>query len=207
MPFPAFRFPASLRPFTCLGTGLLLATAILMPSAQAEASAEEDRSDDPEVRLHAGTWDDVENAVRSARGKVVVVDIWSTSCQPCMDEFPNLVRLSNRWPDDVVCISFNVDYAGLKKRPPEFYRERVRKFLEESDADFLNVLSTEESDTIYERLRLPSIPAALVYGSDGRLAQQFDARMQSDEGEEEPFNYRDDIVPFVKRLLQNGDRR
>ncbi len=42
--------------------------------------------------------------VKSQAGKVVVVDVWSTSCAPCMREFPHLVALSHTDADKLACI-------------------------------------------------------------------------------------------------------
>lgn len=75
---------------------------------------ETSKVDNPDVKLTAGTWKDVEAIVAKSAGKIVVVDIWSTSCLPCMQEFPHLVEIHKRHSDKVVCISFNVDYVGIK---------------------------------------------------------------------------------------------
>jgi thiol-disulfide isomerase/thioredoxin len=72
--------------------------------------------------------------LKNLTGKVVVVDIWSTSCLPCMREFPNLVQLSQRYPDQITCVSFNVDYIGMKSKTPESYTDKVEKFLREQSA-------------------------------------------------------------------------
>ena len=147
-----------------------------------------------------GTWQDVQDYIRTQKGKVVVVDIWSTSCLPCMEEFPNLVDLQKSLGPDVVCVSFNVDYVGARKRPPEYFRPRVEKFLRRSKAQFRNYLSTAESEALFQELRLPSIPAVYVYGADGRLARRFDPSLLEDD-EDEPFTYGEDVVPFVKQQV------
>lgn len=44
----------------------------------------------------------------SARGKVLVVDVWATYCKPCRDAFPRLDALARAHPDAVV-IGVSVD--------------------------------------------------------------------------------------------------
>ena len=155
----------------------------------------------PEVKLTDGTWKDVEALVGKHTGKVVVVDIWSTSCLPCMTEFPHLVELQKAHGDKLVCISFNVDYVGIKTKPATYYRERVEKFLMKQQAGFTNILSTTEADKVFQALELSSIPAVYVFGTDGKLAKRFDDSLLSD-GEEEAFTYKVDISPFVDDLVK-----
>lgn len=153
------------------------------------------------VELTAGTWKDVETLVAKHRGKVVIVDVWSTSCAPCMQEFPGLVKLHQEHGKDVICVSFNVDYVGIPNKPADFYRPRVETFLKKQKATFVNLLSTQDSDAFFAARELSSIPAVYVYGRDGQLAKRFDESLLQD-GEEEAFTYAADVTPFVKKLIE-----
>jgi len=144
-------------------------------------------------------WEATQKLVASHKGKIVVVDAWSTSCLPCIKEFPNLVALHKSHHKDVACISLNLDYIGLKAKPPEFYRERVLKFLTKHNATFDNVLCSEESEAMFEKLGIPSIPAVLVYDRTGKLVKTFDNAEA--ENEDEGFTY-EDVTKFVDELLQ-----
>jgi len=152
------------------------------------------------VELQPGTWKDITALVAKHQGKIVVVDVWSTSCAPCMQEFPGLVRLQKSNPEQVVCISFNVDYVGIKNKPADFYRPRVEAFLKKQQAQFVNILCTDESDKFFAEQELSSIPAVYVFGKDGKLAKRFDESLLQ-EGREEAFTYEADIVPYVKQLI------
>ena len=156
--------------------------------------------EDAKILLTAGTWDSVLEQVNVNKGRIVVVDIWSTSCLPCMTEFPNLVELQKTHGDKIACISFNVDYVGIKSKPAEFYRERVKAFLTKQKATFPNILCTVESDKVFEKLELSSIPAVYVFDAEGKEIKRFDDSLLED-GEEEAFTYKADINPFVKSLV------
>ena len=157
----------------------------------------------PDVTLTAGSWKDVEALVKANQGKIVVVDIWSTSCLPCMTEFPNLVTMHKEYAGKVVCVSFNVDYVGIKNKSEEYYRPRVEEFLKKQKAAFTNILSTTESDKIFESLELSSIPAVYVYDTEGKVAKRFDDSLFED-GEDEAFTYEKDVNPFVKSLFNKS---
>ena len=159
------------------------------PSVQSEEAAA--------VELTLADWDGVQAEVKKHAGKVVVLDLWATSCQPCVREFPKLVALSNSHPEQVVCLSCSADYIGIKSKPPEYYKEDVLKFLTEQNASFTNFLCTEASDVLFEKLDLGSIPAVLVYGPDGELAERFD----NDEGKYgDEFTYAEHVIPLVEKL-------
>ena len=59
--------------------------------------------DAPAVSLKVMGFDDVQKLVASKKGQVVVLDAWSTSCVPCMREFPHLVELHKAFGDKVAC--------------------------------------------------------------------------------------------------------
>lgn len=172
-------------------------------AADENAVVETSKVDDPKVKLTAGTWQDVEALVAKNAGRIVVVDIWSTSCLPCMTEFPHLVELQRKHGEKVVCISFNVDYVGIKSRPATMYEKKVNDFLQKHNAVCTNILSTMPSDDVFQSLELSSIPAAYIYGTDGNLLKRFDDSLLVD-GKEEAFTYKEDIIPFVEGLLQAG---
>ncbi len=145
------------------------------------------------VRLvdHAG----VMATVAAHRGKVVVLDCWSTSCPPCVREFPGLVTLARTYPD-VACLSLSFDYEGVGA--PEDALPGVREFLERVGAGAVdNLLGREESDVLYRQLGLASVPAVWVWGPDGTLARRFDDDAAAALGR--PFTYAD-VEAAVREL-------
>lgn len=149
------------------------------------------------VQLSPASWAETEQRIAEQRGKVVVVDVWSTACEPCLREFPHLVELQEQHPTDVVCVALNSDYAGVRNKPPEFYRDRVMKVLEAKQAKVLNVLCTEPADELFTELKIDSIPAVFVYNQAGDLVAKFDHRT-TNMGE---FSYAEHVNPAVAKLL------
>jgi thiol-disulfide isomerase/thioredoxin len=142
-------------------------------SADSKVAAASEATLDPAIKLDILTFDEIQQRVASHKGKVVVVDAWSTSCPPCMKEFHNLVELHKKYgPEKVACISLSFDYEGLGK--PEEVTEPVLKFLRAQGATFDNLMSSEESDALYQKFKLNAVPAVFVYGRDGVLRERFD---------------------------------
>lgn len=151
-----------------------------------------------EVTLKVASWADAQKIVAQQKGKIVVLDLWSTSCVPCVKEFPNLVQLQKDHPQDVVCISFNTNYYGAGQ--PEDEREEVLKFLTKQNAHLINLLSSEADEDLYKRIGIASIPVVQVYGRDGKLSRQFDN--EKDEYGKDGFTYEKHITPFVNKLVE-----
>jgi len=154
-----------------------------------------------EISLQPMNWDEVEALVQKQAGKIVVLDVWSTSCEPCLREFPRLIALQQRYPNDVVCIGLNCDYVGIKKKPPEFYREKVTKVLADHKARIINVLCTMPSDDLFAELKIDSIPAVFVYDRKGQRAHTFDNRNPAGAGE--GVSYETQVEPAVAGLVNS----
>ena len=133
------------------------------------------------------------------RGRIVVLDCWSSSCPPCVKEFPGLVKLAAAHGDRVQCLSLCFDYDGIGAAeelvPP------VRAFLEQVGAGrIVNLLSNEEADSLYRKLDLASVPAIFIWKPDGSLAIRYDDDMAArDLGR--AFTYAD-VERTVAELLQ-----
>ncbi len=135
--------------------------------------------------------------VASKRGKVVVMDAWSTSCPPCMKEFHNLVEIHKEYgPEKVACISLSFDFEGIDK--PEDQAPRVLQFLQQQGATFDNLMSTEESDELYKKFNLAAVPAVFVYDREGKLRKRFDN--EQSKSTDEHYTY-DDVRALVAELV------
>ena len=166
--------------------------------ASAAESAEPATEEAVEVDVQQASWAEIEKAIAAHQGKVVVVDLWSTTCAPCKREFPGLVKLCNEHQDEVACISVSLDYYGDPTEPPETYLPAVKEFLVEQKADLQNFLSTDVSDDVLAEVGAASVPVVLVYNAQGELAQTFeDDGSYGDEG----FTYQEHITPAVEELL------
>lgn len=167
------------------------------PAGQTEEPASPE-SVESEVSLEIKSWDEAQQLVQQAQGKIVVMDVWATYCGPCLVEFPNLVELHKKHGDQVTCISVSLDYQGFENEPVESYREAVLAVLKRNGATFQNVLCSTDADTIYnEKIKQGSIPVVYVYDKQGKLAAEF-------PNPEDPaeFTYQEDVLPLVTKLLE-----
>ncbi len=151
------------------------------------------------VSLDIADWDEAQTVIKQHKGKVVVVDIWTTTCLTCIEEFPNFVQLQRDYGDQgLVCVSLNCDFDGIESKPPDYYRQRVEQFLVKQKAEFPNILLAEPFLDFLDEIELSSTPAILVYGRDGKVAKRFDNDNISKAADEYQMS---DVRNLVEQLL------
>lgn len=70
--------------------------------------------------------------LKEFNGKLVIINFWASWCQPCVDEFPTLLKLIKHFDGKVVLIAISADYT----------REDMTNFLKAFDVSspFIKVL-------------------------------------------------------------------
>jgi thiol-disulfide isomerase/thioredoxin len=142
-----------------------------------------------EVTLQVVKYAQLQETVKSYRGKIVVVDVWATYCVPCRKEFPHLVELHRKHAKDgVVCISVTVDEPDKQ--------EKALKFLKSQGATFPNFLLNEDAEVWQEKWKSKTVPIVFVIGPDGHQVAKF-----SEDDPDKQFTYAD-VIKVVEGLLQ-----
>jgi thiol-disulfide isomerase/thioredoxin len=120
-----------------------------------------------------------------------VVDVWADYCLPCKREFPNLVRLSQRYAaGGLVCISVSVDDAAK--------HDAALAFLQRQNATFANYRLTDKPDVWQKAWKIAGPPAVFVFDRAGRRAAKFDS-----EDDKKPLTY-EEVEARVRELLRPG---
>jgi thiol-disulfide isomerase/thioredoxin len=105
---------------------------------------------------------------QAALGRVIVLDIWATYCQPCRKSFPKLDRLASTHPD-VVVIGVSIDDDDVA----------VDRFLREVPAHFL-IARTSEQSVQSGPLAIRVLPTVLVIDRRGRVRLRVDQMSEAD---------------------------
>ncbi|HYM81037.1 MAG TPA: TlpA disulfide reductase family protein, partial [Candidatus Limnocylindria bacterium] len=142
------------------------------------ASAERSRPALPEIR--PATSDAVLAAVREPGAEVVLVNIWATWCAPCREEFPDLMRLNERYRDRglrLVLIS-----ADFEDQLP-----LARRFLAKQGVDFPSYLKTGDDMRFINAMDsrwTGALPATLIYDGRGDLRHFWEGRASFEKFEQ-----------------------
>jgi len=111
-------------------------------------------------------------AVREPGARVVVVNVWATWCTPCRQEFPDLMKLNERYQDRgmrlvLVSADFNDQISD------------ARRFLAQQGVEFLTYHKTGDDMQFIDALSpkwTGALPATLVYDSHGVLKHFWEGR-------------------------------
>jgi thiol-disulfide isomerase/thioredoxin len=129
-------------------------------------------ADTDEVKLESLKFDAFKARLAQAGSKnykFTLVDAWSTTCGPCMENFPHLVEMHRKFAaKGLQVVSLSLDDPSDAKAVAA-----ARKFLKAQQATFLNVLLDEEFGVGFEKLDINAIPAVFVYAPDGKLVKKY----------------------------------
>ncbi len=96
---------------------------------------------------------------------VVVVDMWATWCAPCIERFPKMVTLHERYAGKGVTIVG----MSLEDRDDAGAVAGAADFLVRQDARFPNFLMDENILDSFDKLDILGIPAVDIYDQRGTL--------------------------------------
>lgn len=105
-------------------------------------------------------WD---QQLASYQPNIVVVDAWAMWCSPCIERFPKMVEMNQKYRDQgVAFVSLNLDdhndQAAVAK---------AGDFLREQQARFDHFHMDENLIDAFDHLGLKGIPAVLIYDGTG----------------------------------------
>ena len=150
------------------------------------------------MTLDVTTADELQALIDQQQGNVVVVQFWSTWCEPCKRMLPDLVELQKRFGGQVAAVSVNTDYHAGFQDPAESLRSEVEPILKEHDARFQNVISATPDEQLFERFGMAT-NGVIVYNQKGEVVERF--AIPIDPEEPVAFSFERDIEPLVRKLL------
>jgi thiol-disulfide isomerase/thioredoxin len=167
--------------------------AVLLLSPNAMHAQGTPASKPAEVALKTVKYPELIEAVKAAKGNVVVVDVWATYCVPCKREFPSFVKLHDeRAKDGVVCISVSVDEKDN--------REAALKYLQKQKATMANYWLDETPEVWGGKWKVKAVPVVFVFDKEGKPARKFSNDVV-DPNKPDGFTY-EDVNKVVNELLK-----
>lgn len=107
------------------------------------------------TRLDGGAW-----RMEEHRGQVVLVNYWATWCEPCWEETPGLIRLSQEMKGLAV-VGVALDADGTAK---------VRRFVDEFHVPYPVVMPERMSQM---ESGLEGVPTTILVDKQGRVAKSY----------------------------------
>ena len=118
---------------------------------------------EPAPQLSGDTLDGKTWSLADQAGKVVVLNVWASWCQPCRKEAPDLETAAERLGRDVV-------FVGLNTRDPD--PNPARRFVERFKVSYPSITDPQGLKLLGFRGKIAAaaIPSTLVIDAEGRVA-------------------------------------
>ncbi|MEZ4383172.1 MAG: redoxin domain-containing protein [Nannocystaceae bacterium] len=108
------------------------------------------------------------------RGKVVLLNVWASWCEPCKEELPTLADLyRERGHEGLVVVGVSIDAPRSEGM--------VRALVREHRVPYPIVLDTQS--TIVPKLKVSGYPTTVLIGRDGALRWRRDGLIERDDPE------------------------
>ena len=109
----------------------------------------------------------------------LLVNYWATWCDPCREEFPDLVKIDRQFRSqglDFIAITLD-DLAELKTGVPKFLRQMKARM----PVYLLNVSDPEPAINSVDRNWTGALPATFLYNSKGEIVFKQFGRVNTDQ--------------------------
>jgi len=109
----------------------------------------------------------------------LLVNYWATWCDPCRDEFPDLVKIDKAYRAkglDFIAISLD-DLADIKTAVPKFLRTMNATM----PVYLLNVADPEPAINLVDSEWSGALPATFLYDNQGKVVYKHFGRVNPDE--------------------------
>ncbi|NND72216.1 MAG: TlpA family protein disulfide reductase [Rhodothermales bacterium] len=123
------------------------------------------QTEHPEIVV--ATAQEILESVGSNSTPYTLVNIWATWCSPCVEEFPEIVRLANQMGEDSLSVVFvSLDFVDDMDLVRAFLVDQSwarQSYIEAGSADFVNDFIPEWTGTV---------PSSFIFDMSGTLIWQ-----------------------------------
>jgi len=125
----------------------------------------------------------LDKLISENKDKVLLFNYWATWCKPCVDEFPDLMKLHKNYKDkDFKLIFVSLDFG-------EDFKDEITTFLKENGVDFdtyyNNFNKDEELLNYVDKNWEGGIPGTFIYDKTGKLRKSMVGKHDDDEFKKE----------------------
>lgn len=113
---------------------------------------------------------------RESAARPLLVNFWATWCDPCREEFPELVKLDQQFRPkglDMIAVSLD-DLADIKTQVPKFLRQMHATM----PAYLLNVSDPDQIIKTVDPLWSGALPATFLYDAEGKVVFKYFGRIK-----------------------------
>lgn len=174
---------------------ILIALCVLMASLAAPAqkrngAAKKPADKTPKVVVEPIDTDALKTLLTQERQQPLLVNFWATFCDPCRDEFPDLVKIDKEFrPQSLEFVTVSLDDIGdIKTGVPDFLTSMKATM----PAYLLNASDPEPAINLVDPRWRGDLPATFLYNEKGEVVYKHIGRV-------DPAKLRAEIEKLVKK--------
>jgi len=117
--------------------------------------------------------------LKRENSRPLLVNFWATWCEPCRDEFPDLIKIDTEFRSqglDFIAVSLD-DIGEIKTEVPKFLQQMGATM----PSYLLNVVDPEPSIRAVDPNWSGALPATVLYDQNGQIAFKHFGRIKPDE--------------------------
>lgn len=123
---------------------------------------------------------DLQLLLEKGKGSPMLINVWATWCEPCREELPDLVKLSDNY-------NKNIQFVGISVDEDEDLYSKVIPFLKNQNANFDNylliVVEPEDFINLLYTDWSGAIPATFIYDKSGKQTEVLIGKQSYDKFE------------------------
>jgi len=168
---------------------LIAAVAILAVAAIAPHPLRAGADTAPEMKIVQPQ--DVKALIAANRGKVVFLNFFATYCVPCHKEFPDIIKLQNKYKDGLQVVEVSMNDAS---DPAD--KAKMAQYLEEQKPPFPVYLAASIDDDFYKGVDPKwqadgeALPMTTIYDKNGNVVHFYEKALTLEEMEH-------DVTPLL----------
>ena len=136
--------------------------------------------------------DALKGLLTQQRERPLLVNFWATFCDPCRDEFPDLVKIDNEYgKSDIEFVTVSLDdMSEIKNEVPKFLDSMNAKM----PAYLLNVIDPEPAINMVDKSWRGDLPATYLYNEKGEVVYKHIGRIKTPE-----------LREAIEKVVKKGD--
>ncbi len=122
-----------------------------------------------QIKIEEIDIDKINKIIQNRDGKPLLINIWATWCMPCREEFPDLVKVSEKFKGKVDVIGISVDF-------PDEINSKILPFAEKNKVNFKLYVNSESDQekfiNYFDKEWNGAIPATFIYDANGKQVKR-----------------------------------
>jgi thiol-disulfide isomerase/thioredoxin len=102
-------------------------------------------------------------SMESFKGKVVLIDMWATWCQPCRGEIPHLKKLEEEYKDNKNVVFMGISFDESRDK------QKWKTFLHENDMAGVQLFASGFKNPVSDYYQVNAIPRFIVIDKAGKI--------------------------------------